>query len=57
MIKNNIKKIIVTVNNKMQHGYKYELTEPVGKNFHPSFKPELTPKQMLKLGIFGGVVS
>jgi hypothetical protein len=30
------------------------LTESVGKNFHPDFKPELTPKQMLELGIFGG---
>ncbi len=32
----------------------YYLTEPIGKNFHPDFKPELTPKQMLKLGVFGG---
>ncbi len=45
---------IVLVNDKMQHGYKYELVEPMGKNFDPDFKPELTPKQMLKLGVFGG---
>lgn len=39
----------------MQSGYTYECTEPVGKNFHPEFKPELTPKQMLSLGVFEGV--
>ncbi len=44
----------VTVNDKMQKGYKYKLTEPIGKNFHPEFKPDLTPKQMLSLGVFGG---
>ncbi len=44
----------VHVYDKMQHGYVYELTEPVGKNFAPLFKPELSPKQMLSLGVFGG---
>lgn len=44
----------VTVNDKMQKGYKYTLTEPAGKNFDPEFKPELTPKQMLALGVFSG---
>ena len=39
----------------MQKGYAYELTERSGKNFHPDFKPELSPKEMLKLGVFGGV--
>ena len=46
---------IVTVNDVMQKKYTYELTEPMGKNFDPLFKPDLTPKQMLALGIFGGV--
>ncbi len=50
-----MKKKVVTVNDKMQKGYKYELVEPVGKNFAPDFKPDLTPKQMLALGVFGGV--
>lgn len=48
------KKIRITVKDKMQEGYTYELTEPEGKNFDPEFKPELTPKQMLALGVFGG---
>ncbi|GAB6052105.1 hypothetical protein JCM17960_09250 [Magnetospira thiophila] len=45
---------LVTVNDKMQQGYRYFLTEPVGRNFDPEFRPELTPKQMLELGVFGG---
>ncbi len=44
----------VVVNDKMQKGYTYYLTEPVGKNFDSEFKPELTPKKMLELGVFGG---
>ena len=42
------------VNDKMQTGYSYDLTEPTGKNFTPDFQPELTPKELLELGIFGG---
>ncbi len=38
----------------MQKGFKYVLTKPMGKEFHSEFLPELTPKQMLELGIFGG---
>jgi hypothetical protein len=45
---------IVEVNDLMQRGYVYELAEPEGKNFHPGFEPELTPKQLLALGVFGG---
>jgi len=45
---------IITVHDKMQQDYCYELVEPTGENFHPDFKPELTPKQMLELGVFGG---
>ncbi len=44
----------VLVNDLMQQGYVYFLTEPIGKNFDPDFKPELTPKEMLELGVFGG---
>ena len=45
---------LVIVNDKMQRRYRYFLTEPVGRNFDPEFKPELTPKEMLALGVFGG---
>lgn len=45
----------IKVSDKMQKGYKYELVEPVGKNFHPDFRPDLTPKQVLSLGAFGGI--
>jgi hypothetical protein len=45
----------VIVNNRFQKNYIYYLTEPVGKNFDPEFKPELTPKEMLELGVFGGI--
>ena len=44
----------VVVNDLMQEGYRYCLTEPMGEHFHPEFKPELTPKEMLLLGVFGG---
>lgn len=47
-------KKIIAVNDKMQQDYRYELVEPIGKNFHPDFKPELTPQKMLELGVFGG---
>ncbi len=46
---------IVIVNDRMQRNYSYELTEPEGKNFAKGFTPDLSPKQMLALGVFGGV--
>jgi hypothetical protein len=42
----------VTVSDKMQKGYCYVRSEPVGRNFAPEFRPELTPQQMLRLGVF-----
>jgi hypothetical protein len=49
-----MKKRTVTVNDTMQRGYRYQLAEPAGRNFDPEFHPGLTPKQMLRLGVFGG---
>lgn len=45
-------KIIVC--DKMQKNYSYETTEPEGENFSSLFQPELTPKEMLELGVFEG---
>jgi len=44
----------VRVNDMMQTDYEYVRTEPIGDNYHADFQPELTPKEMLELGIFGG---
>lgn len=44
----------VAVKEEYQTGYRYTLTEPVGKNYDPGFKPDLTPQEMLSLGVFGG---
>jgi len=44
----------VLVNDRMQRGYRYELTAPLGLDFDPQFQPDLTPAEMLHLGIFGG---
>lgn len=38
----------------MQKNYRYYLTEPMGKHFDPEFTPDLTPKEMLEIGVFGG---
>jgi len=45
----------ITVNDKFQRGYRYALTAPTGRSFDPEFEPELTPAEMLKLGVFGGL--
>lgn len=45
---------MVIVRDKMQKNYRYRLTARTGKDFDPNFKPELTPKEMLEVGVFGG---
>lgn len=49
-----MKKRVVNVNDHMQK-YVYTCTKPIGKHFHPDFRPMLTPQEMLELGVFGGV--
>lgn len=49
-----MKKKEIIVNDLMQKDYHYFLTEPIGKNFHHNFAPDLPPKEMLELGVFGG---
>ena len=44
----------VVVHDAMQQRYVYWRTEPVGRHFDPAFTPDLTPPQMLRLGVFGG---
>jgi hypothetical protein len=44
----------VVVNDKMQKGYTYTLTAKSGVISDPTFKPQLTPQEMLALGVFGG---
>jgi hypothetical protein len=46
---------IITVNDKMQRGYKYALEKPYGNlSDLPEFQPFFTPQEMLKKGIFEG---
>lgn len=44
----------IIVNDLMQKSYRYFLTERPGRNFHRDFTPDLTPQEMLSLGVFGG---
>lgn len=44
----------VVVYDRMQRGYRYVLTAREGRDFAAEFRPELTPKEMLELGVFGG---
>lgn len=49
-----MKKKTITVNDIMQQNYIYELSAPPGEKFSPDFRPELSPKELLAIGIFGG---
>jgi hypothetical protein len=49
-----MKPVQIIVKDLMQKNYIYSLIEPAGKNFHPQFRPDLTPGEMLKIGVFGG---
>jgi hypothetical protein len=49
-----MREVIVTVNDRMQRDYRYTRVAPIGRDFDPDFQPDLTPKQMLELGVFCG---
>jgi hypothetical protein len=49
-----VRRKTVTVNDRMQQGYRYTRAAPAGRSFDPEFRPELTPADMLRLGVFGG---
>jgi hypothetical protein len=49
-----MKPVRVRVTDKMQKSYVYWRTKAMGRDFRPEFKPQLSPKQMLALGVFGG---
>lgn len=49
-----MKERCIVVNDRMQQDYRYFLSAPTGGNFAPGFQPELTPRQMLELGVFCG---
>ena len=49
-----MKPIRVVVNDRMQKRYVYHRTKPMGRGFRADFKPDLSPREMLELGIFGG---
>ena len=44
----------IIVDESYQSGYEYTLVCQMGKDFDEDFKPDLTPQQMLKMGIFAG---
>ncbi|MDK2761966.1 MAG: hypothetical protein KYX64_11485, partial [Sphingopyxis sp.] len=44
----------VVVNDRMQRDYRYTRSAPMGQAFDPDFSPELTPAEMLELGVFCG---
>ena len=47
----------ITVNDKMQTGYKYILSAGVGEDFSKDFNPYYSPSEMLSMGIFEGKYS
>ncbi len=54
MVSQMMRIVEVTVNDRMQKGYRYIRSVPMGEEFDPSFLPDLTPAAMLELGVFCG---
>jgi hypothetical protein len=49
-----LKQTLITINDRMQQGYQYDLNAPIGCDFDLEFRPELSPAEMLRMGVFGG---
>lgn len=49
-----MKPVEVVVEDLMQSGYRYLRAEAPGSGFHKGFTPDLGPKTLLALGVFGG---
>lgn len=45
---------VIAVNDRMQTGYSYRLTAPMGAGFAADFRPHHSPKEMLTMGVFEG---
>jgi len=44
----------IVVNDRMQAGYRYKLSAPMGGEFATGFEPFYSPQEMLKMGVFEG---
>ena len=44
----------ITVNDRMQKDYRYQRVARAGRDFDQAFRPDLTPAEMLQLGVFCG---
>jgi len=44
----------ITVNDRMQKGYRYQRVARPGRDFDAEFRPDLTPAELLHLGVFCG---
>jgi hypothetical protein len=51
-----MRKRSLLINDKMQKGYRCQLTARPGRDFDPEFTPDLTPQEMLRLGVFCGKI-
>ncbi len=45
---------VIEVNDRMQSGYSYRLSAPVGEVRSEGFQPHYAPKEMLSMGVFEG---
>jgi hypothetical protein len=44
----------ITINDRMQRDYRYEIVARTGRDYAADFEPKYTPAEMLKMGVFEG---